>query len=162
MAPELDLPRALLRGRYMAAVARMEWTGVPIDTAVYDRLEAAGTLKGRLIAEVDRDYGVYDGLSFKADRFAAYLTQSRYPLAAASERRPGPRGRHLQQQARAPSAAGALAPAPGDLGKLRLNELAVGSDGRNRCLLSRFRPRRAAISPPTPASFRARRSGCVA
>jgi DNA polymerase I len=27
VAPDLDLPRALLRGRYMAAVARMEWDG---------------------------------------------------------------------------------------------------------------------------------------
>ena len=31
MAPRLDLPRALLRGRYMAAAAAMEWSGVPID-----------------------------------------------------------------------------------------------------------------------------------
>ena len=36
----LDLPRALLRGRYMAAVARMEWTGIPIDTVLRARLEA--------------------------------------------------------------------------------------------------------------------------
>src|SRR5687768_8901248 len=27
------LGHALLRGRYMAAAARMEWTGIPIDTA---------------------------------------------------------------------------------------------------------------------------------
>src|SRR4030095_5915783 len=30
MAPKLDLPRALIRGRYMKAVARMESAGVPI------------------------------------------------------------------------------------------------------------------------------------
>src|SRR4030095_12486261 len=30
MAPKLDLPRALIRGRYMKAVARMESVGVPI------------------------------------------------------------------------------------------------------------------------------------
>jgi DNA polymerase I len=33
MLPNIDLPRALLRGRYMATSARMERTGVPIDTA---------------------------------------------------------------------------------------------------------------------------------
>ena len=32
MLPKIDLPRALLRGRYMYAAARMEWNGVPIDT----------------------------------------------------------------------------------------------------------------------------------
>ncbi len=31
MLPQIDLPRALLRGRYMAAVARMEHCGIPID-----------------------------------------------------------------------------------------------------------------------------------
>ena len=30
-AAGIDLPRALLRGRYMAAAAAMEHTGVPID-----------------------------------------------------------------------------------------------------------------------------------
>src|SRR4051794_12200338 len=38
MAPGLDLPRALLRGRYMAASAAIEWTGVPIDVPALGRL----------------------------------------------------------------------------------------------------------------------------
>ena len=32
MLPHIDLPRALLRGRFMKAAARIEWNGVPIDT----------------------------------------------------------------------------------------------------------------------------------
>src|SRR5262249_17362734 len=31
LAPRIDLPRALVRGRYGAAVARMESVGVPVD-----------------------------------------------------------------------------------------------------------------------------------
>ena len=31
MLPRIDLPRALLRGRYMAAAAAMEYAGMPID-----------------------------------------------------------------------------------------------------------------------------------
>ena len=38
MAPAVDLPRALLRGRYMAAVARIERNGVPLDTELLRRL----------------------------------------------------------------------------------------------------------------------------
>ena len=38
MLPAIDLPRALLRGRYMAAVSAMEWNGVPIDTYTLARL----------------------------------------------------------------------------------------------------------------------------
>jgi DNA polymerase-1 len=42
MAPDLDLPRALLRGRYTAAVARMEWKRDP------DRLGASRPFAGQL------------------------------------------------------------------------------------------------------------------
>ena len=40
MLPRIDLPRALLRGRYMAAVAAMEWQGVPIDAETLHRMLA--------------------------------------------------------------------------------------------------------------------------
>jgi hypothetical protein len=60
MLPHIDFGLALLRGRYMAAAARMEWAGVPIDTEALDRLRADwDRIKGRLIAAVDRDYGVF-------------------------------------------------------------------------------------------------------
>lgn len=60
MLPCIDLPRALLRGRYLAAVARMEWTGVPIDTDSLTRLQERWTaIKGRLIEAIDADYGVF-------------------------------------------------------------------------------------------------------
>jgi hypothetical protein len=36
MLPQIDLPRALLRGRYMIAVARMERNGVPIEMRLSD------------------------------------------------------------------------------------------------------------------------------
>jgi hypothetical protein len=60
MLPEIDLPRALLRGRYMAAAARMEWHGVPVDQEKLRDLQANWAhVKSRLIREVDKDYGVY-------------------------------------------------------------------------------------------------------
>jgi hypothetical protein len=60
MSADIDLPRALLRGRYMAAVSRMEWAGVPIDAETLKVLrEHWDTIKARLIAAVDADYGVF-------------------------------------------------------------------------------------------------------
>ncbi len=60
MLPEIDLPRALLRGRYMAAVAAMEHNGTPIDVETLDALRANwGRLKGRLTRAIDSDYGVF-------------------------------------------------------------------------------------------------------
>jgi hypothetical protein len=60
MLPVIDLPRALLRGRYMAAVARMEWAGVPVDLETLERLRGCwGRIKHRLVADVDKTYGVF-------------------------------------------------------------------------------------------------------
>ena len=44
----------------MAAVAAMEWNGVPIDTPTLDALRENWTaIKGRLVEQIDADYGVY-------------------------------------------------------------------------------------------------------
>jgi hypothetical protein len=60
MLSKIDLPRALLRGRYMAALARMEWAGVPIDTEARARLlENWARIKGQLIAAVNANYDVF-------------------------------------------------------------------------------------------------------
>lgn len=60
MTHNLDLPRALIRGRYMTAAANMEWTGTPIDVEMLTRLRDSWDLiKQKLITAVDADYGVY-------------------------------------------------------------------------------------------------------
>jgi DNA polymerase I len=77
MSPKIDLPRALLRGRYMAAAARMEHNGVPIDTTTLGQLKVHWyDIQDQLVAEIDKDYGVYEGRTFKADRFAAWRPTS--------------------------------------------------------------------------------------
>jgi hypothetical protein len=54
------LGQALLRGRYMAAAARMEWAGVPIDAEALAVLrDNWDGIKARLVAAVDADHGVY-------------------------------------------------------------------------------------------------------
>jgi hypothetical protein len=90
MLPAIDRPRALLRGRYMAAAARMEWAGVPIDTEALGRLRENWTrIKARLIAEVNQDYGVFEPverpLLNPESRFGAAV------LAEAAARRLDPR-----------------------------------------------------------------------
>jgi hypothetical protein len=60
MLPQLDLPRALLRGRYLAAVAQMEWTGVPIDTVMLSELRTQWTtIRRQLAREVNRTHSVF-------------------------------------------------------------------------------------------------------
>lgn len=68
MLPRIDVPRALLRGRYMAAAARMELWGVPIDVEVLGRLRRDWkAIQSRLVAAVDADYGVYVPIGRKID-----------------------------------------------------------------------------------------------
>ena len=80
MLPEIDLPRALQRGRYMRAAAVMEFTGVPIDVDTLNELRAHwDDIKEQLIADVDRDYGVFDGTTFKTTLFEEYLIRHGIP-----------------------------------------------------------------------------------
>jgi hypothetical protein len=64
----------------MAAAARMEWTGTPIDTHLFEVLQSnREAIREHLILEIDLAYGVYEGRTFKADRFADYLREQRIP-----------------------------------------------------------------------------------
>ena len=74
MLPTLDLPRALMRGRYMKAVSRMQATGTPIDVETLGEVESHWEqIQDALIAEIDANYGVYDGRSFRTKNWADYL-----------------------------------------------------------------------------------------
>jgi hypothetical protein len=80
MLPKIDLPRALLRGRYMAAAAAMEHAGTPIDVEMLELFRRQWTsIQDRLIAEIDAAYGVFDGRIFKAERFAGWLAANNIP-----------------------------------------------------------------------------------
>jgi DNA polymerase I len=74
----IELPFALLRGRYGAAVACMERAGIPIDVELYRRVvENWGTLKRDLIDEVNAAFGVYDEGHFRLARFVKWLMNHR-------------------------------------------------------------------------------------
>jgi hypothetical protein len=60
MLPAIDMPRALLRGRYMNAAARMEWSGISIDADTLTRMRPQWELiQTKLVERVNQNYGVY-------------------------------------------------------------------------------------------------------
>ncbi|MEI6559499.1 MAG: DNA polymerase [Rhodospirillaceae bacterium] len=141
-SPEIALGQALLRGRYMAAVARMEWAGTPIDLEALERLRAGWDgIKGRLIAEIDCGYGIFDDLTFKSDRFEAWLVRNGIPWPRLPSGALDLTDDTFREIARSVPAVQPLRELRHALGQMRLNELAVGQDGKNRCLLSPFRAR---------------------
>jgi DNA polymerase I len=140
MAPSIDWPRALLRGRYMKAVGRMERNGVPVDTSLHREMVTNwGELKVRLIAPVDADFDFYEGTSFRANKFADLLSARRiawprYPSGALKLD-----DDTFRDQVRRWPELQPLHELRATLSGLRLTGLEVGTDGRNRCLLSPFK-----------------------
>ena len=131
--------QALLRGRYMAAVARMEHAGVPVDVGMLQHLRSSWAgIKLQLVETIDKDYGVYEGTTFKAGLFAGYLADNgidwprtaigRLQLDQTTFRDMALRYPHLEP----------LKDLRHSLSELRLEKLAVGPDDRNRVLLSPF------------------------
>jgi DNA polymerase I len=139
MLPEIDLPRALLRGRFIAAVAAMEHAGVPIDIETLDRLRAGWPgIQDRLIAEVDGEFGVYDGRTFKADRFGAWTAARGIQWPRLDGGRLALDDDTFKDQALIHPLVSPLRELRKTLSGMRLHDLAVGHDKRNRASLFPF------------------------
>jgi len=142
LLPSIDLPRALLRGRYMAAAARIEHAGVPIDVATLTKLRARWTdIQDDLIAEIDQDYGVFDGRTFKTSRFMDWLEREGLPWPRLVSGGLDLSRDAFRECAKAHPVVAPLRELRTALSEMRLNDLTVGADGRNRTMLSAFRAR---------------------
>jgi hypothetical protein len=132
-------PHSLWRGRYMAAVARMEHEGIPIDSELHDALAGSwDELKAALVRTVDAAYGVYDGTAFREERFTQFLVRHRISWPCHPSGRLVLDRQTFSDQAKAYPTLLALHELRKTLAMMRLTDLAVGSDSRNRALLSPF------------------------
>jgi DNA polymerase-1 len=150
MVPRLDMPHALLRGRYMKAIAHIEFNGIPIDT---ERLEILRNyweeIQDQLISEVDADYSVFEGRTFKKNKFAEYLIKHDIPWPRLPSGNLDLTDDTFKEMARSCPAIAPLRELRISLSKMRLNKLAMGGDGRNRCLLSPFSSKTSRNQPST-------------
>jgi len=140
MLSEIDLPRALFRGRYQCAVARMEFNGIPLDMETLPNLQNKwDSIKEKLVREIDSDFGVFDGLIFKRDRFADWLSRNNiaWPFLESGEL--DLTEETFRERAKADPRVAPLHELRVSLSKLKLNDLSVGEDGRNRASLMPFR-----------------------
>jgi DNA polymerase I len=139
MLPRIDLPRALLRGRYMSASATMENAGIPIDAPLLARLLEHWTdIQDELIADIDTDYGVFDGRTFKANLFEAYLIHAGIPWPRLPSGALDLKSSTFREMAKSYPAISPLHELRHTLSDMRLNALTVGDDGRNRTVLWAF------------------------
>jgi DNA polymerase I len=141
MFPNIDLPRALLRGRYMVAAAAIEWNGTPVDVVMHERFSTHWTgIQDHLIAAIDA-FGIYDGRTFKSDRWANFLVRHGIPVPLLESGRLDLSDDTFRQMAKTYPLVSPYRELRHALSDMRLNDLAVGRDGRNRTLLSAFQSR---------------------
>jgi DNA polymerase I len=136
-----NLIPALWRGAFMKVAAEIEWAGVPVDATLYQRMvEHWPELQKRAIARVNEIVPVYEGRSFRMARFVSWLDAEglldRWPRTAdgavALDEDTFRRQAVLHQELEP------LRQTRQMLGQLKHPGLTIGSDGRNRCLLSAF------------------------
>jgi DNA polymerase I len=154
MLPRIDLPRALLRGRSMAAAAIIEWNGTPTDVPTLTLLrEHWAGLQDDLIAAIDSNYGVYEGRTFKRDRWGRYLAAHNIPWPRLESGELDLQDGTFREMAKIYPVVAPIRELRSALSDLRLNDLAVGHDGRNRTILSAFRARTGRYAPSNTKSI---------
>ena len=140
MSPEIDLPRALLRGRYMAAAASIERAGIPIDHQALRTIQSRWeTCRVGLVQAIDADFGAFEGTTFKESRWLDYCNRQgifwpRLPSGALDFK-----DETFRQMATLHPEIQPMRELRATLAQMKLSALAVGPDGRNRYMLSAFR-----------------------
>jgi len=142
MVKKLDIPRALLRGRYMKAMAHMEHNGIPIDTRMLSLFKQQWqSIQSQLIKAIDADFNVYEGQQFKASKFSAWLTQHNIPWPRTPSGALELKDDTFKAMAQCFPALAPLRELRVALSQMQLSKLAIGKDERNRCSLSAFKAR---------------------
>jgi DNA polymerase I len=153
MAPRIDPERAIFRGLFPPVAATMEWLGLPIDVETLERLRHRwGDIQDRLIHRIDQ-HGVYDGRTFKADRWAALMNAKNIPWPRLDSGLLDLEDGTFRQAAKTyPDVVGPYRELRHALSQMRLADLAVGRDGRNRVLTSYYRARTSRSQPSNAKS----------
>ena len=140
MWDKINLPQALHRGRFMRALAMVEWNGTPIDhetlAALRDNWEV---IKLDLITDVDRNYGVFQGTSFRLKLFARWLQLHgirNWPITDVG--RLSKSDETFKQMGQAYPQLQPLRELMYTISKMRMEKLAVGHDHYNRTPLWAF------------------------
>lgn len=144
MLPKINVPQALLRGRYACAVARMERVGIPIDVPAWEMLKTNWeNIQDRLIDHVDGDghYKVFEGRVFGVTRMEKYVLRNRIKWPHLESGKLALDDKTFKVMARAHPQIEPLRQLRQSLSQMRLADFSIGDDGRNRALLSPFASR---------------------
>jgi hypothetical protein len=146
--------QALIRGRFVWSVSRIETAAIPVDVPTLRDLESKwDNLLLSLIAEVDRDYNIYENTTFKFDRFAGYLARQGIAWPKTPKGRLKTDDDTLRSMAVAYPILNPLRELRATLSTMKHWSLAVGSDARNRTPLKPFGTQTGRNAPSNTASI---------
>lgn len=131
--------QAMLRGKYVNALTDIERLGVPIDRKMLSACcDNWGTVRKALIKEVDQNFGVYVGETFKEARFAEYVRRRGMPWPQTKHGKLKLDDETFKERAALFPEIGPLRMLRKTLSQAREIKLTVGADGRNRYMQSPF------------------------
>jgi DNA polymerase-1 len=136
MEHEIGWPHCLFYGEYMAAVGLYHKNGVPIDTDYYTSISNNwDSVKLELVRRVDQKYGVFEGTTLKTALLEDYIQRSGIDWPRSGTGRIKTDKDSLKDVAVLHPEIEDLRELLKTLGGLKLNDLQVGRDGRNRVAL---------------------------
>jgi DNA polymerase-1 len=146
-------PHALHRGRVQWAIAKIEQRGLPDDLPLLSRLRRHWEgMKTDMVTALD-PFGVYEIINgiahFRMQRFEAFVVyhQLQWPRLASGKLCTDEET--FREMATLYPMVNPLRELKCSLSQLRLNDLAVGNDGRNRCPLWAYGTKTARCAPST-------------
>lgn len=136
----IDLPYAINRGRYMKAVSIIEKNGTPLDAELLAKLKFHWeSVEKLLVARIDKNFGVFEGQTFKREKFERYLAANDIPWPRSESGTMLLDEDTFREMSRGYPQIAPIRELRHSLSQLRLSGLTVGSDGRNRTSVSPFR-----------------------
>lgn len=138
-----SLPHELARTDFMWAIAQQERRGIPLDLPLLNRIRHHWDgMRTDLVSELDRPFGCYeiiDGVAhWRKERFTAYVRRNGMSWPAYEDRTLDERDATFREMEGKYPQIGPLRELRYSISKLRLNDLAVGNDGRNRTILGPY------------------------
>jgi DNA polymerase family A len=138
-----SLPHAMARCNFMWATAQQERRGVPVDLPLLTRTRNLwGAIQTDLALKMDAPFGIYeinDGRPhWRKQRFADYVRRSGMSWPAYADGTLDERDQTFRDMEGRYPQIGPLRELRYSLSKMRLNDLSVGNDGRNRTLLGPY------------------------
>jgi hypothetical protein len=142
----------MLRSKFQWATAQHQHRGIPVDGPQLARLRPNWQpMRLDLVAEVDQKFGCFEVVNgvphWREQKFAEYIRAHRMSWPLRADGKPDQRTETMEEMCGLYPQLVPLWELKSSLSKLRLNDLAVGSDSRNRAPLWAFGTKTARNAP---------------